>query len=193
MLDNVSIIIPIAPDETAHHNLVNRLKETGADVIISSEGSRTESMNVGAAKAERTFLWFLHADSQVSEGNIQALQVALQHNPSALHYFNLAYTKGFLTALNAAGANLRSIFLGLPYGDQGFCLSQEQFAKVGGYPEAPYGEDVLFVRLAKRNGIALHRVSSTLVTSARKYAEIGWFKLTMLRQFQIIKLLAQKL
>jgi hypothetical protein len=111
-----------------------------------------------------------------------------------LHYFDLAYDGGHLTNSNSLGANIRSRLLGLPYGDQGFCISKNLFNKIGGYPEdVPYGEDLLFIRLAKRAGIKLNRVPSKLLTSARKYKQYGWLKLTVLRQWQMVKLLRQNL
>ena len=193
-LDRVSIIIPLAPGETAHKRLLDDLKPFRAEIIISSEGSRAKSLNAGAAKANNPFLWFLHADSRVSAENLVDLEQALARRSNALHYFDLAYEEGGLAALNACGANIRSRFFDLPYGDQGFCITRTLFEKIGGYPEdVPYGEDLLFVRQAKRQGIRLNRIPSKLKTSARKYHKHGWLKLTMLRQWQMMKLLRQEL
>lgn len=194
VLDHVSIIIPAATDESAQEQLLDDLKQLNHEIIVSSEGSRAKSLNVGAAKASQDFLWFLHADSRVSTKNLVDLEQALGKDSDALHYFDLAYEGGGLAALNAGGANIRSRLLGLPYGDQGFCISKSLFDQIGGYPEnAPYGEDLLFVRLAKRAGIKLNRIPSKLVTSARKYQQHGWLKLTALRQWQMVKLLRQEL
>ncbi len=192
VLDQVSIIIPLAPGETAHEQLLKDLKHCGAEIILSSEEGRAQSLNAGAGKAQRQFLWFLHADSRVSQENINILQRCLKREPDALHYFFLNFGFG-LTALNAWGANVRSVFFNLPYGDQGFCLSKENFEKLGGYPQADYGEDVLFVRKAKKTGMALRYVPSKLRTSARKYRAKGWLKVTLLHQWMLFKLLVVKL
>lgn len=194
MLAQVSIIIPVAGGETAHERLLDDLKGLGSEIILSSEGSRVKSLNKGATKASQPFLWFLHADSRVSAENIVDLAQAIENHAQALHYFDLAYEDGGLPALNAWGANIRSRVFGLPYGDQGFCISKAVFDDIGGYPEnMPYGEDLLFVRLAKQSGIKLNRVPSKLLTSARKYQQHGWLKLTVLRQWQMLKLMRQKL
>lgn len=193
-LDRVSIIIPVAPGETAHEQLLSDLKFLNNEIIISSEGSRAKSLNAGAARASHSFLWFLHADSRVSADNIMALKQALSMRSNALHYFDLAYEEGGLPALNALGTNIRSRLFDMPYGDQGFCLSKSLFDRIGGYPEnAAYGEDLLFVRLAKRAGIRLNRIPSYLLTSARKYNQNGWLKLTAQRQVQMLKLMRQEL
>lgn len=194
VLDRLSIIIPAAQGETAHASLLQDLQHFDAEIIVSSEASRCKSLNAGAARASRSFLWFLHADSCVSAGNIMALKQALTMHPYALHYFDLAYTAGGLTKLNAWGANIRSRLLALPYGDQGFCISQDLFKQVGGYPQnVPYGEDLLFVRLVKRAGLKLNRIPSKLHTSARKYKQQGWLTLTAMRQVQMLKLMRQKI
>lgn len=193
-LDQVSIIIPTAPLEAAHEQLLDDLKPLSAEIIVSSESSRAKSLNTGAAKAHNPFLWFLHADSHMSAENFIGLEQALARRSYALHYFDLAYEEGGLATLNAWGANIRSRLFGLPYGDQGFCISKTLFDKIGGYPEdVPYGEDLLFVRLAKRTGIKLNRIPSKLETSARKYKQQGWLTLTAMRQVQMLKLMRQEL
>ncbi len=192
MLENVSIIIPVGPDEKAHEKILKDLEGCGAEIIISSEGSRAQSLNGGAAKAQREFLWFLHADSRVTQENIDILKRCLKREPTAAHYFFLSFGFG-LHAFNAWGANVRSVLLGLPYGDQGLCLSKENFKKLGGYPEAVYGEDLLFVRKAREAGITLGVVPSKLRSSPRKYYEQGWLKLTIIRQWQFWKLMRQKI
>lgn len=194
VLDRVSIVIPAAPGETAHTRLLEDLKGLASEVIVSSEGTRARSLNMGAMSATRSFLWFLHADCRVSAVNLVDLSQVLQRRSNALHYFDLAYEEGGLPALNALGTNIRTRLFDMPYGDQGFCLSKNLFDKIGGYPEdAVYGEDLLFVRLAKRSGVRLNRIPSKLVTSARKYNQNGWLKLTAQRQVQMVKLMRQKL
>lgn len=193
-LEQVSIIIPIAPGETAHHRLLESLKPLSSEIIVSSEGSRAKSLNAGAARAQKPFLWFLHADTSLNKENFIALELALKREPNNLHYFDLSYTEGGLASLNAHGANIRSRLFGLPYGDQGFCISQHLFDTIGGYPEnTPWGEDLLFVRLAKKKGINLHRIRSKLNTSARKYQQQGWLRLTIFRQWQLMQLMRQKI
>lgn len=193
-LDQLSIVIPIAPDETAHEQLLKDLQEFDTEILVCSEGSRAKSLNAGAAQSTRPFLWFLHADSRVSKDNLSALGDALQNRAGDLHYFDLAYHEGGLPSLNAGGANLRSRLFGTPYGDQGFCLAKTQYTRIAGFPEdAPYGEDLLFVRRATQAGIKLHRIPVPLISSARKYHQQGWLKLTALRQWQLFKLMRQDL
>ncbi len=193
-MKNISIIIPTTPTDTAIESLLLDLQETDAEIIISSEGTRAKSLNKGVEQANGNFLWFLHADSRITQNNLTALQYSIAQHPDALHYFNLKYDGGIIMRLNSIGANLRSRLLGLPFGDQGFCLSKKQFEKIGGYPEdTPYGEDVLFIRHGKKKNIKLQNISSPLETSARKYTSQGWLKTTLLHQWFLFKLLRKTL
>ena len=190
MFERISIIIPVASQEAQLDVLLDDLKSIKTRSKSSaSEGTRTKSVKAGEAKARNVFLWFLHADSRVSEDNLNALAQSLQQEPDGLHYFDLAFDKLGLLALNAWGANMRSRLFGTPFGDQGFCIAKAQFEKAGGYPEnVPYGEDLLFVWCMRQVGIRLNRIPSKLVTSARKYDIHGWLKLTLLYQWLVLLL-----
>jgi glycosyltransferase involved in cell wall biosynthesis len=193
-LENFSIIIPSWNQETALNALLEKLENTGAEIIVSSEGSRAKSLNAGAKKATRKILWFVHADSQITKENIQSLIESLNQFPDALHYFKLQFAEGGLSAINAKGANLRSSLFDLPYGDQALCLSKQQFELIGAYPEdTPYGEDLLFVRLAKKCQVKLVEVPSFLISSARKYNSQGWVKTSITHWYIMFKLLLKKL
>lgn len=183
--EQLSIIIPLREGDKAD-SLLTQLEGCGAQVILSSEGSRAKSLNIGAAKAQHKFLWFLHADTVLPENAFEALQQSLHKNETALHYFRLAFANDGPRRidLNAKGANLRARLFGTPFGDQGLSIRKDLFFSTGGYPEdAQYGEDHLFVWLARRHGIALNEVPATLITSARRYREHGWVRTTLLYQW----------
>ncbi len=189
MLENVSIIIPLAPNESAHEKLMGDLKDVNAEIICISENSRATSLNAGAHKAANDFLWFLHADSRLDQGALVKLEQSLSKNPDNLHYFDLAFEGGGLPSINALGANMRSQLLGIPFGDQGFCISKTNFDKIGGFPEdCTIAEDLLFLWKARRLGINPKRTPATITTSPRKYKERGWLKLTALYQWIWIKI-----
>lgn len=147
---------------------------------------RAAQLNAGARQAQGRFLWFLHADSGFDPALVQALLAALRHWPGALHYARLAFMAdgpGWM-GLNAWGANLRARWLGVPFGDQGFCLSAALFQRLGGYDETvPYGEDHLLVWAARRRGVPLRALGAPLLTSARKYRQRGWGALTLTYQW----------
>ncbi len=210
MLDDVTIIIPVGPNETAWNELLADLASVPltAEVLllgvdpapaellqngdarqhlavrwIQSAAGRARQMNRGATAASRQFLWFLHADSRINTIAIERLQDALRKIPEAMHYFQLAFQPDGprLSRLNAWGANLRSRLLHLPFGDQGLCLSKESWCRLGGFDELlAHGEDHAFVWNAHRNRIALRPVPAQIATSARKYSRDGWLRTTCL-------------
>ena len=200
-LKQLSIIIPLATDETQHQQLLDDLhshRQLQAEIITCSNHSRAKSLNQGAAEASGEWLWFVHADSRITTENLCALEKSLQQHPDNLHYFDLAFDWPLLRG-NALGGNLRSRILGTPFGDQGLCIKKSLFNKLGGYCEnTAYGEDLLFVWKAHQAAVRLRRIPSKLLTSGRKYRQQGWLKLSLLYQWrwigmafpQLLKLIA---
>lgn len=147
-----------------------------------SSVGRAIQMNRGASQACGASLLFLHADSRLSEAGINALIHSLKSFPTDLHYFNLKFPDQsfFLMRLNQWGVYVRSHVLGIPFGDQGLCLNRDLFLKLGGYNEsAAYGEDHLLVWFARRKGVRLKCTGASIETSARKYQQQGWLKITL--------------
>lgn len=180
---DISIIIPVAPFEPLLEALLKDIRpiEKEAEVIVVRGSSRARQLNEGAQNATRDFLWFLHADSRFSPGTLKSLLKSLRNNPHALHYFNLRFLPDGppLMFVNEIGCWIRSRILGVPFGDQGFAISKEKFERIGGFPETlSYGEDHLFVWRARQKRIRIRCTKAPLYTSARRYAETGWAKLT---------------
>lgn len=208
----LSVIIPVGPGEQgpfaltralallpAEWEVIFALCEPREDLdlpsdlniyTVISDAGRAIQMNTAARAAQGELLWFLHLDSILTLDMIQALQRGLKSAPDALQYFRLAFDQDGAgpTRLNAWAANLRSRRLGVPFGDQGLCLSARHFRAIGGYPESvPYGEDHLLVWHARQHGIRLNELHATLCTSARKYRTRGWFWLTAVYQWRWIR------
>ncbi|MCB1616845.1 MAG: glycosyltransferase [Pseudomonadales bacterium] len=161
---------------------------------LSSNRGRGLQMNTGAEHAKGDYLWFLHADSRVSASNISELEMTLKKKPDALLCFKLAFypENSLPLKLNAFGANMRSFIFGIPFGDQGFCISRPLFEKTGAYPVCtPYGEDHLYVWKLKKMAIPVKTLQSTLLTSGRKYIDNGWLITTLLHQYLWLKQLVQ--
>ena len=76
-LSKVSVIIPVWHQETELETLLKDLENTDAEIILSEEGSRAKSLNIGASKASRDILWFIHADSRISKENIEEFKCLL--------------------------------------------------------------------------------------------------------------------
>lgn len=218
LMKDLAIIIPVAPKETAWPSLLKDLNELPAETEILLVGpkrprkletlkqrsshagrqihwidsplGRAKQLNIGAEFTQKKFLWFLHADSRLSVDAFSALEDALIRDPHALYYFNLKFLDDGppLTKINTVGAWIRSHWLLLPFGDQGFCISKTLFELLSRFPEnVSYGEDHLFVWSARRAGIPVRPVSAQICTSSRKYRENGWAKTTLRHGFYTVR------
>ncbi len=138
-------------------------------------------MNAGAKLARGHYLWFLHVDSGFGPELVTALQQALRLHSRALLFCRLRFMNDGPGAMrfNEWGVALRANLLGIPFGDQGFCLERQRFWELGGYCEqALYGEDHLLLWRARRSGLSPRLCPAPLLTSARKYRQVGWGRLT---------------
>lgn len=209
-LRELAVIIPVAPGDTAWAHLVVDLKRLPLeseilfvcpelppkplqhlfDALASSQNvgwfqapkGRGRQLNAGVKATQKPYVWFLHADSRFTESALHKLEKSLQHNPDALHYFDLAFLDDgpALTAINTVGVWIRAHILGLPFGDQGFCLNRQLFERVSGFREdVSYGEDHLFVWQVRTQKILLCCTGGLIQTSARKYRKYGWCATTL--------------
>ncbi|HRQ64886.1 MAG TPA: glycosyltransferase [Xanthomonadaceae bacterium] len=207
-LSRLSVIIPLAPDETAHLGLLQQLAAlpAGAEIHLAACGDveipvdlrdalrhlrceighhpqgRARQLNHGIRDTHQPWLWLLHADSRLQPDTLPALERFLAAGSERLGWFDLAFADDgpWLARLNAWGANRRSRWFGLPFGDQGLVLPRTTFEALGGFDEsATYGEDHLLVWAAHIAGIAVVPVGAGLVSSARNYAERGWLRTTL--------------
>lgn len=201
----LSVIVPLAPGETAWRQLLAQLAAglpDDCEVILvhadaqppplpwparstlrqlASLAGRAQQQNSGARYARGQWLWFVHADSQLRPETLPALRRFTQREDDALGFFDLAFSRDGprLAALNACGANLRSHWLKMPFGDQGLLLPAHRFTALGGFDErVRKGEDHLLVWAARRAGLPVVGVGAALQTSARKYALHGWWRTT---------------
>ena len=145
---------------------------TGAK-FVTGKASRGRQLAAGADVARGEWLLFLHADTRLSEDWVE---VALRHISGGAQkagWFRLAFdASGGAARFVAAWANLRSRWLGLPYGDQALLIHRSLYRNVGGFPDQPLMEDVALARaLGRRRLVGLGAVATT---SAEKYLRQGW-------------------
>lgn len=199
----LSVIVPLGPGEPQPGELLSRLLgERGREVIVSAADEqpaglpagvtwltgppgRARQLNLGARKARAPWLWFVHADCMLERSTLQAVGRFIGRRHPAIGYCDLRFLGDGpkATALNAAGANLRSRLLGLPYGDQGLCLPAGCFARLDGFREdLERGEDLDFVVRARHAGLPVRRIEAAIHTSARRYRDRGWLRTTLEHQ-----------
>ena len=185
----LSIIIPLAPNDSAD-DLIKQIQRLGYDPIVVSEETRAKSLNRGVMLANGEHLIFLHADTKIEDSSLEKLPGILRGNLETMYYFKLKFDRGGLVYFNSLATNLRCYLFSIPYGDQGFCISKRLFLEAGGFSEnMTYGEDMHFVLKLRRLKIAVRQLPFSITTSARKYYEKGWFKVTLIHQWRFWKIL----
>ncbi len=166
-------------DATRHH-----AEAAGARVLRAKPG-RAAQMNSGAAAARGEILLFLHADTRLPPGYAEQVKEVLHRPGVVAGAFLLGFDDPRISLrLVAAGANLRSRFRQLPYGDQALFVRKDVFAESGGFRQLPVMEDYEWTRRLRRMGrIAL--APGLVTSSARRWLLHGVFRTTLTHQLML--------
>ena len=143
----------------------------GARVLVAPKG-RGPQLKAGGEAARGDWLFFLHADTVLAPGWLEAVQahVSMSMRPACLRLRldDPAWQARMIERAVAARVRL----LGLPYGDQGLLVTRTHYGNAGGYRPLPLMEDVDLVRRLGR--VLLLRADA--VTSAERWRRDGWFR-----------------
>jgi len=205
-LDRVSVIIPALNEE--HHiaatlraigrspchevivvdggstdGTVQRAKEAGAAVVLTSKPGRARQMNAGAARATGGALLFVHADTLLPPGLPGLISRTLGAPGVAAGAFRFRIAGDFRgKSFIEWTTGIRSRWLQRPYGDQGLFLTRAQFEEMGGFADLPIMEDYEFaVRLRRRGRIVT--VGEAALTSGRRWQTLGVMRTTLRNQW----------
>lgn len=170
---DVQVIVSLAD---AQDPALLALRTSRRDVMwAAAAGGRGPQLNAGAARATATWLWFVHADSVLPEGWLDAFRGL---DPSGV------VGGSFSFRLDSAAWQARVLerlvrwrvrWLGLPYGDQGIFVRRAVFHQMGGFAAMPLMEDVEFVGRLKRQG-PLRHLTLEMTTSAQRWEREGWWR-----------------
>lgn len=157
----------------------------GGAIVVRTERGRGTQLREGCRRAKADVLCALHADVRLSPAAIAEIDAYARTPMATALAFSLEIDgPGPTLRLIAAGANLRSRLLRLPYGDQGLLMTRAMYDAAGGFPAIPLMEDVVIARQLQRTvGITLSP-SRVLVSSRR------WARRPLRRSFRNLALLA---
>jgi rSAM/selenodomain-associated transferase 2 len=198
----VSLIVPVLGDAAAVRALLTSLGRAGEVEIVIVDGGqdaeldalaagrsdtrivratpgRARQMNAGAAIAATRWLLFLHADSHLPHGWLDAILEADRKKEVVGGWFRFQLqSRAWQARVIARLVAWRVRLFRLPYGDQGIFVRRDIFESLGGYREMPLMEDVDFVHRLVRAG-RVHEPALAMITSARRYERDGWFRRTL--------------
>jgi len=153
---------------------VDIAKKHGARVILSERG-RAVQMNLGAKHAQGSVLYFLHADTFPPKHFDQIILKATEKGHKAGCFRMKFDTKNRFLGFFAWFSRINHILC--RGGDQSLFVQQALFNQLGGFNETyKIYEDTEFISRVYRHDqfmVLPHYV----ITSARKYHEVGWFRL----------------
>jgi rSAM/selenodomain-associated transferase 2 len=146
--------------------------QAGVRLLESARG-RARQMNAGARQVGGDVLLFLHADTRLPDGAIDAIAGALADPAVVAGRFDVRFdSRRRVLAMVAWFMNARSRATSICTGDQAIFVRRAAFDAVGGYPDIALMEDIELCRRLKRRGrLAALRVRVT--TSARKWEREG--------------------
>lgn len=156
--------------------------------LVTAPRGRGPQLAAGAQAAGGDWLLFLHADTLLAQGWMQAV-AGFVNNPA-----NRTRAAAFRFALDdeSRGARIlerlvawRCRALALPYGDQGLLIARGLYDALGGYSDDPLMEDVALVAAIGRERLRFLDVPA--VTSAARY-ERGGYVLRPLRNLSCLGL-----
>jgi rSAM/selenodomain-associated transferase 2 len=153
--------------------------------LLRSPAGRARQMNVGAAAATGGIFLFLHADTNLPLGFERSVRTALREPGVIAGAFRL-HIDGPQRALRLIewGANMRSRWRHMPYGDQALFVRAASFQQLGGFKELPIMEDFEFAQRLRRTG-RITILPESVTTSARRWNALGPWRTTWTNQLII--------
>lgn len=143
-----------------------------ADRVLAAPCGRGSQMNAGAADARGEVLLFLHADTRLPPSALDRIEHAVR-NGALWGRFDVRIegsSRGL--GLVAFMMNWRSRLSGIATGDQAIFVTQEAFLRVGGFPDIPLMEDVVFS--SRMRAIARPAcLAAKVLTSGRRWEKHG--------------------
>lgn len=155
---------------------------SGVRVVTSPRG-RGIQLSRGAAQARGSILLFLHADTVLPPQFPYLVRRACESPNMSLGCFRLGFAPSSRALdLIARWANARTIWLGMPYGDQALFCSRTVYDRVGGFQRRYLMEDVDFVKGCRKIG-ALRVLDETVGTSPDRYLRRGILRASLENHF----------
>lgn len=179
-LPNVEVIVADGESSDETTEIANRF----GTMVVPVRKGRGRQMNAGAAMSRGETLLFLHADSRLPNLFLERIWTTLSQGAIAGSFRLGISGKKRGLRLVESGANFRSRFFQMPYGDQGLFLRSETFFRMGGFRQWPLMEDYEFCQRLRRHGkIAI--TPEAVTTSDRRWRELGILRTTLLNQLYI--------
>jgi rSAM/selenodomain-associated transferase 2 len=145
-----------------------------ADVrLVHARKGRASQMNAGARLARGEWLLFLHADTRLPERALAGLcRACIDRGYQAAGFRHRFSGRDWRLRVISTLHNFRCRLTGICYGDQALVIRADLFWRLGGFPDVPMLEDLIFgerLRNISRPGLLPWYVT----TDSRKFEQRG--------------------
>ena len=193
----ISVIIPVYNEEKALPQTLDRVLRQAGDfeVIVVDGGSvdrtceiarpearvqlfsapkgRASQMNAGARAARGEWLLFLHADTLLPEGSLHCLNLLETDTKIQAGGFRHRFSgNDWRLRLISWIDNVRTRITRIIYGDQAMFVRRLLFERLGGFPDQPNLEDIVFCQKVKRISWPVV-LNQYVITDSRKFVQLG--------------------
>lgn len=168
------LITELIVSDGGSQDATTSIADDAGAVVLQGPPGRGGQIARGVDAAKGAWLLILHADTRLDPDWADAVQTHINSHPEQAGHFRLRFrASGVWPVLIAQGANLRSRWLGLPYGDQGLLITRNALKDIGGVPDIPLMEDVVLARRLKGR---LRPLAAIAHTSGQRYERDGWLR-----------------
>lgn len=183
------IIISKAVDDFKENKVVEKeYKGIEYKLLISKKGRSTQ-MNTAVKYTDCDILWFIHADSEflnydidkkiknlIENENIKCGGLKIKFNPNSILLSIIAYL-----------SNLRAKLFKICFGDQSIFITKKLFEDINGFRNIPIMEDLqFFIDIKKhiKNKNYFKLLNYKIVSSSRRFKQNGTLK-TILKMHKL--------
>lgn len=189
----VAVVVPTLDEEEALRRHLPPVISVADEVVVSDGGSRDGTVEVahglgvpvvsgsmgrgpqlnrGADKTRADALLFLHADTLLPAGAIDAVRAAVDDGRVGGGFLVRFDDPAPIYRFGTRMVGLRTRLTRSPLGDQAQFVTRDAFVELGGFRDWPILEDLDFIRRLKRIG-ELEIIPRQVVTSSRRYVNGG--------------------
>jgi len=200
----ISVIIPVLNEEKVLKYNSSHIKDLAAEAeiifvdggsddrtieiaqklgkIVKCSSGRAGQMNAGVEEARGDIFLFLHADSFITPNVLTNIKNKISQGYIGGGLAQQLDNKKIIYRLIEGFGNVRAQVTKVFYGDQGIFVKKDVFERLGGFPEVPVMEDILFTKKLRRAG-KLVVLKDKIYVSSRRWETQGIIKTALLYSY----------